>query len=63
MIVADPNQPGLEFLLKKMYELYADYALKNPFYSLDMPIRCELFDVHLQSLLERAEKSSNISNI
>ncbi len=23
----------------KVYELYADYALKNPFYSLEMPIR------------------------
>jgi hypothetical protein len=22
-----------------VYELYADYALKNPFYSLEMPIR------------------------
>ena len=23
----------------QVYELYADYALKNPFYSLEMPIR------------------------
>lgn len=28
-----------EILLKKIYELYTDYALKNPFYKLDMPIR------------------------
>ena len=25
--------------LRKVYELYADFALKNPFYSLEMPIR------------------------
>lgn len=28
-----------ETLLRKIYELYSDYALKNPFYSLEMPIR------------------------
>ncbi|OXU29766.1 hypothetical protein TSAR_015303 [Trichomalopsis sarcophagae] len=62
MIVAEPSQPGMEILTKKVYELYADYALKNPFYSLEMPIRCELFETHLQSLLEAVEKSG-ISNV
>ena len=28
-----------EIFLRKLYEIYTDYALKNPFYSLDMPIR------------------------
>lgn len=62
MIVAEPTQPGMEILSKKVYELYADYALKNPFYSLEMPIRCELFETHLQALLETVEKSG-ISNV
>lgn len=62
MAVAEPTQAGMDILLKKIYELYADYALKNPFYSLDMPIRCELFDTHLQTLLETVEKSG-ISNV
>lgn len=39
IVVADPKQTGMENLLKKIYELYADYAMKNPFYSLEMPIR------------------------
>ncbi|XP_015186098.1 PREDICTED: trafficking protein particle complex subunit 4 [Polistes dominula] len=56
MIVAEPSQSGMEILTKKVYELYADYALKNPFYSLEMPIRCELFETNLQSLLETIEK-------
>ena len=30
-----------------VYELYGDYVLKNPFYEIEMPIRCELFDYHL----------------
>ncbi|EZA48987.1 hypothetical protein DMN91_011734 [Ooceraea biroi] len=62
MIVAEPSQPGMEILLKRVYDLYADYALKNPFYALEMPIRCELFETNLQALLETVEKSG-ISNV
>lgn len=62
MIVAEPNHYGLDIVLKKIYELYADYVLKNPFYSLEMPIRCELFDQNLQLLLEQIEKTG-ITNL
>lgn len=62
IVVASTNQAGIDILLKKIYELYADFALKNPFYSLEMPIRCELFDTHLKTILEQIEKSG-ISNI
>jgi len=62
MIVSEPNQTGMDVLLKRIYELYADYALKNPFYSSEMPIRCELFDTNLQTLLEQIEKTG-ISNV
>ncbi|CAG9771379.1 unnamed protein product [Ceutorhynchus assimilis] len=57
MLVVDRNQIGSEVFLKRVYELYADYALKNPFYSLEMPIRCELFDTNLKSLLEQIDKN------
>lgn len=62
MVVAEPIQAGLEVLLKKIYELYADFALKNPFYSLEQPLRCELFDQNLSVLLESFEKTG-ITNI
>lgn len=52
-----------EAFLKKIYEIYADYALKNPFYSLDMPIRCELFDTHLIQALEQHEKSTALGTM
>jgi hypothetical protein len=29
----------MDVFLKRLYEIYADFALKNPFYSLDMPVR------------------------
>lgn len=57
MTVTDRQQSGIEILLKRIYEIYADYALKNPFYSLEMPIRCELFDNNLKTILEQIEKS------
>lgn len=63
MVVSETTQPGIDLLLKRIYELYADYVLKNPFYSIEMPIRCELFDTNLQQVLEQMEKSGGITNI
>ncbi|XP_053546028.1 trafficking protein particle complex subunit 4 [Bombina bombina] len=57
MVLSDPRQAGIDSLLRKVYEFYSDYALKNPFYSLEMPIRCELFDQNLKAALEVAEKA------
>ena len=37
--VGSPGQSNMDLFLRKVYELYTDYVLKNPFYSLDMPIR------------------------
>ncbi|XP_052760453.1 trafficking protein particle complex subunit 4-like [Mya arenaria] len=62
IVIADPKQAAVDILLKKIYETYADFALKNPFYSLDMPIRCDLFDTNLQGALEQAERLG-ISNV
>lgn len=62
MAVAEPTQLGMDALLRRIYELYSDYVLKNPFYSLDMPIRCSLFDTNLQALVEQMEKNG-ITNI
>ena len=42
LVPGDSNalfKAGVDQLLDKIYELYADFALKNPFYSLEMPIR------------------------
>ena len=52
IVVADPSQTGLDLLLRKTYGLYADFVLKNPFYTLDMPIRCDLFDDALEDYVQ-----------
>lgn len=61
LVIADPNQTNCDQLLHKIYEIYSDYALKNPFYSLEMPVRCELFDAYLQNCIERFDKSGVIA--
>uniref|UniRef100_A0A1A9UYL4 Trafficking protein particle complex subunit n=1 Tax=Glossina austeni TaxID=7395 RepID=A0A1A9UYL4_GLOAU len=62
IVVSETGLVGMDILLRKIYELYSDYALKNPFYSLEMPIRCELFDSKLQLLLDMIEKTG-INNL
>jgi hypothetical protein len=42
-------------LLNQVYALYADYVLKNPFYTLDMPVAnsCQKFVVEVANLIEK----------
>lgn len=47
LLFTEPQQPNVDTIMRKVYELYADYVMKNPFYQLEMPIRCEAFDRHL----------------
>jgi len=49
-VTAEPTHPNLDQILHTIYELYTDYVLKNPFYEIEMPIRCELFDINLEKL-------------
>lgn len=56
MAVAGPRQTNVDALLRKIFEIYADYGLKNPFYALEQPIRCELFDIHLQQAVEGIDR-------
>mmetsp|Transcript_11388 Transcript_11388/g.13048 ORF Transcript_11388/g.13048 Transcript_11388/m.13048 type:complete len:139 (-) Transcript_11388:238-654(-) len=52
-ITADRNAPALPQFLRRVYQLYADYVLKNPFYELDQVVRCSLFDTKLQLLSQK----------
>ena len=60
LVITDPKQVGVDQLLEKIYELYGDYALKNPFYSLEMPIRADLFDQNLQLAIDQIERTGFI---
>lgn len=58
VVISDLSIPGgvnKQDLLKKIYELYADYVMKNPFYTLNMPINsdnCSLFKTNLELSLQ-----------
>ena len=57
-VIVDKKQTGCDNLLHRIYELYTDYVLKNPFYPIDMPIRCELFDQNLRKVIEQVERTT-----
>jgi len=58
VLIVEPSAPSLDSLLKTIYELYTDYVLKNPFYELEQPIRCQQFDVQLEKLLATVDVPS-----
>lgn len=47
LLFTDPQQPNVDATIRKIYELYADYVMKNPFYQMEMPVRCEGFERRL----------------
>ena len=47
LLFTEPQQLNVDVMIRKVYELYADYVMKNPFYQLEMPVRCEAFDREL----------------
>lgn len=51
LLFTDTTQTNIDVTMKRIYDLYADYVMKNPFYSLEMPVRCELFDRKLLSYI------------
>ncbi|KAK4705781.1 trafficking protein particle complex subunit 4, partial [Phenoliferia sp. Uapishka_3] len=50
VLLTTPSHPSPEQVLRRVYETYADY-LKDPFYTVEMPIRSETFDTKLASVV------------
>ncbi|KAK3191558.1 hypothetical protein K4F52_002373 [Lecanicillium sp. MT-2017a] len=51
LLFTDTTQTNVDVTIRRIYDLYADYVMKNPFYSLEMPVRCDLFDRKLLSYI------------
>ncbi|RAL13514.1 trafficking protein particle complex subunit 4 [Aspergillus homomorphus CBS 101889] len=51
LLFTDPHMANVEPVMRKIYEFYADFVMKNPFYQLEMPVRCEAFDRNLNGWL------------
>mmetsp|Transcript_1678 Transcript_1678/g.3513 ORF Transcript_1678/g.3513 Transcript_1678/m.3513 type:complete len:167 (-) Transcript_1678:73-573(-) len=64
VITAEPKTAStvdLGRVLREIYILYTDCALKDPFYELEMPIRCELFTDGVEKLIKRVESRISYS--
>ena len=55
---AEPGTNDIDQVLREIYILYTDCALKDPFYELEMPIRCELFTTSVDALIRTMERST-----
>ena len=62
VVITDLRQQtsSIETFLRKLYELYADFALKNPFYSLDQPIRCDLFEKNVSIAVDQFDRTGTV---
>nr|CCA19185.1 conserved hypothetical protein [Albugo laibachii Nc14] len=58
-ITAQLGTLDIDNALKTIYELYVDYVLKNPFYELEMPIRCTLFNAGLKLFVDKFNNDSS----
>lgn len=52
IVLTNPSSQRLrvDTCLRQVQKSFGDFACKNPFWSLDMPIRCELFDLAVEKL-------------
>ena len=57
LLFTEPQQPNIDAMMKKIYDLYADFVMKNPFYTVEMPIRCEKFDRGLDGFVRVAVRA------
>eukprot|EP00842_Homolaphlyctis_polyrhiza_P002555 jgi/Hompol1/32/HPOL_003836-RA len=52
VVITDISYTQHEMACRRIYELYADYAMKNPFHTPEMPIRADLFDSNIAKLVK-----------
>lgn len=52
VLLTSPVEPTADSVLQKVYEIYADAVMKNPFHTPEMPIRSEVFDTRIAALIK-----------
>ncbi|KAI0070696.1 snare-like protein, partial [Panus rudis PR-1116 ss-1] len=51
VLLTSITETTADVVLQKVYEIYADAVMKNPFHTPEMPIRSEGFDRRITALL------------
>ncbi|PFH54174.1 hypothetical protein AMATHDRAFT_135582 [Amanita thiersii Skay4041] len=57
VLLTSPAETSSEFILQRVYDAYADAVMKNPFHTLEMPIRSEGFDMRITTLIGTGQTS------
>ncbi|RYP92476.1 hypothetical protein DL770_001422 [Monosporascus sp. CRB-9-2] len=57
LLFTDTMQANVDVVTRRVYDLYADYVMKNPFYQLEMPVRCDAFERKLTSYIREINSS------
>ncbi|KAI0197775.1 Sybindin-like protein [Astrocystis sublimbata] len=57
LLFTDTLQANVDVAMRKIYDLYADFVTKNPFYQLEMPVRCDTFDRKLNSYIREVNNA------
>ena len=52
LLFTEPAQPNVDVVMRRVYELYVDFVMKNPFYTIEMPVRCQKFDQGLDQYIK-----------
>ena len=52
------GSPTTHAALRRAYQAFCDYALKNPFYEVEMTVRCELFESNLGNIVRAFNERS-----
>ncbi|KIM60809.1 hypothetical protein SCLCIDRAFT_123369 [Scleroderma citrinum Foug A] len=55
VLLTSLTETAAESILQKVYEIYADAVMKNPFHTPEMPIRSEGFDSRVAGLIGSAQ--------
>ncbi|KAK5211900.1 hypothetical protein LTR41_002142 [Exophiala xenobiotica] len=53
LLFTDPSMPNTDVLMKGIYDRYADFVCKNPFWQMEMPIRIDAWERSLAQWLTR----------
>ncbi|KAF7311377.1 Trafficking protein particle complex subunit [Mycena kentingensis (nom. inval.)] len=51
VLLTSLNENNADNVLQKVYEIYSDAVMKNPFHTPEMPIRSEGFDTRISALI------------
>ena len=59
MVCSMKKAIGVKRLLRRVYDVYADFAMKNPFYELEQPIQAELFEERVMIAVKSCRNANN----